>query len=56
MQTYLLDALLVVEQDRHLAVAFDARNRIDGDTAQACRVGGGLEVEAHGGFVSGTQS
>ena len=56
MQTHLLHALLIVEQDRDLAVAFDTRHRIDGDTAQARRVGGGLEVEAHGGLLSGTQS
>ena len=37
VQPDLMDAVLVVEQDRHLAVALDAGDRLDGDAAQLVR-------------------
>jgi hypothetical protein len=38
----------LVEQQRDLAVALDARDGVDGDPAQAFAVGGGFQFEAHG--------
>ena len=37
MQPHLMDLVLFVQQDRDLAVPFDARNRIDGDAARFLR-------------------
>ena len=48
MQSHLLHAVLRIEQDRYLAVALDPRHRVNGDTAQACGQGGGLERCVHG--------
>jgi hypothetical protein len=48
VQPHLLQALLVVEQQRDLAVAFDARDRVDHDAAQALRIG--RSFERAGGF------
>jgi hypothetical protein len=48
VQPHLLHAVGVVEQDRHLAVAFDARQRVDGDALQALCLGGGFQRCAHG--------
>ena len=36
VQPDLMDAILLVEQDRHLAVAFDPGDGFDGDAMQAC--------------------
>ena len=36
----LMDPVVLVEQDRHLAVAFDAGHRLDRDAAQVLRLGG----------------
>ena len=38
-----IDPVSRVEQDRHLAVALDTRDRVDGDTAQALRGGSGFQ-------------
>ena len=43
VQAHLLQTLLVVEQQRDLAMAFDARDRVDHDAAQALQVGRGFE-------------
>ena len=43
VQPHLLQALLLVQQQRDLAVAFHARDRVDHDAAQALRVGGGFQ-------------
>ena len=43
VQPRLLHAVLLVEQQGHLAMAFDARDRVDGDPAQALRIGGGFK-------------
>ena len=37
MQADLMDVVVLVEQDRHLAVAFDAGHRFDRDAAQLLR-------------------
>ena len=49
VQPDLVHALLVVEQQRHLAVTFDARYGIDRHAPEPFRMLGGLEVEGHGG-------
>jgi hypothetical protein len=57
VQPHLLHAVVRVEQDRHLAMAFDPRQRVDGDAAQARRMGGGFEgSNAHGVGMSWCQS
>ncbi len=43
VQARLMDLVVVVEQQRHLAVAFDARNRLDRDAAQRGGVFSGFE-------------
>ena len=43
VQADLMDLVVVVEQDRDLAVTFDAGDRIDGDAAQFFGMGGGFE-------------
>ena len=43
MQAHLLHPVLRVEQDGHLAMAFDAGHRVDGDPAQALGLGGGFK-------------
>ena len=48
MQADLMDFIVVVEQDRDLAMTFDARHRFYGDTAQSSGRGGGFEC-AHVG-------
>ena len=52
VQAHLLHAVVGVEQDRHLAVALDARHGVDGDAAEAGGRGGGFEIEAHGVLVA----
>ena len=37
VQPHLLHMVLRIEQDRHLAMAFDARDGVDGNAAQALR-------------------
>jgi hypothetical protein len=44
VQPRLLHAVVLVQQQRHLAMAFDARQRVDGHAAQAFGVGGGFEL------------
>ncbi len=44
MQPHLLDAVVGVEQERHLAVALDAVTRLDHDPAQVLGMGGGFEA------------
>ena len=48
MEPDLVDPVLLVEQDRHLSVALDARDGLDRDAPQLVRRLGGFEVE-HGG-------
>ena len=43
----LMNPVLLVEEDRHLAVPLDAGDRLDGDATQLLRRLGGFEVE-HG--------
>jgi hypothetical protein len=50
VQPHLMDAVSVVEEDRHLAVALDPRHRLDHDAAQGARVGGGVERWVHRGL------
>ena len=47
MQPRLLHLTRVVHEQRDLAMAFDARDRVDGDAAQLLRFGGGFEFEGH---------
>ena len=47
----LMNPILVVEEDRHLAVAFNAGHRFDGNAAKLVRRLGCLEVE-NGGALS----
>ena len=51
MQPHLMDAILGVEQDRDLAMAFDAGDRLDGDAAKLVGRLGGFEVQ-HGGALN----
>ena len=44
VQARLLDVILFIQQQGDLAVAFNARDRVDGDAAQAFRVGCGFKV------------
>jgi HAMP domain-containing protein len=49
VQARLLDVVVLVHQQRDLAVALDARQRLDHDSAQLLGVGGGLQRKrAHG--------
>ena len=43
VQPHLLNAVVFVQQQRDLAVAFHARHRVDDHAAQALRVGGGFQ-------------
>ena len=52
VQPYLMHLVVLVEQQGDLAVAFDARDRLDGDAAEFFRVGGGFQFEAHRGLFS----
>ena len=45
MEADLMDAILFVEQDRHLAVPFDAGHRFDGDATQLVRRFRGFEIQ-----------
>ena len=45
VQANLMDPVLRVEKDRHLAVALDPRDGLDGDSAQLVRRLGGFKVE-----------
>ena len=47
VQPHLMHAVVLVQQQRHLAVAFDARHGIDGDAAQFLGVGGGFQIITH---------
>ena len=49
VQADLLDVVVIVEQQGDLAVAFDARNRFDGNALEFFGVGGG----GHGGHLTG---
>jgi hypothetical protein len=49
-QPHLLDATLLVQQQRHLAVALDARQRVDRHPAQVPGMAGGFEGGVHPGF------
>ena len=51
VQPDLMDAILVVEKDRHLAVALDPGDRLDGDAAELVGGLGGFEVE-HGAALN----
>ena len=51
MEPDLMNPVLLVEEDRHFAVALDAGDRFDGDAAQLVRRLRGFEVE-HGGALS----
>ena len=51
VQPDLMDAILLVEQDRHLAVAFDPGDGLDGDATQLVGRLGGFEVE-HGAALN----
>ena len=44
VQAHLMHLVVLVEQDRDLAVAFDARDRVDGDAAQFFGMGGGFQI------------
>ncbi len=48
VQPHLMHVIVGIEQERDLAVPFDARNRVDRDAAQAAGVGSGLQFEIHG--------
>ena len=48
VQPHLVHALLLVEEQRHLAVALDARDRVDRHAAEVLRVGGRFQRERHG--------
>ena len=50
MQPRLLDAVLLVHQQCDLAVALDARDRIDHDAAKILRVLRGFKMFVHGGI------
>ena len=53
VQARLLHVVVLVHQQRHLAVSLDPRQRFDDDAAQAFGVSRGLECgRAHGGRVS----
>ena len=41
----LMNPVLLIEENRHLAVSLDARDRLDGDTAQLMRRLGGFQIE-----------
>ena len=47
MQPDLMNSVLRVEEDRHLAMPLDPGDRLDGDATQLLRRLGGFEVE-HG--------
>ena len=47
VQPRLLHAVVFVQQQGDLAMALDARDRVDRDTAQALRVGGGFKRAVH---------
>jgi hypothetical protein len=47
MQAHLMHLIMIVEQNGHLAVALDSRNRIDGDTSEILAARGGFEIR-HG--------
>ena len=42
VQTYLMHAIVLVKQQRHLTVTFHARYRVDSDSAQILRMFGSL--------------
>ena len=44
MQPHLMHMVVLVQQQRHLAVSLDARHRVDGDAAQVLGVGGGFQI------------
>ena len=48
MQAHLMHLVLLVEQDGHLAVTFDARYRVDRHAAQGFGMGGGFQAVGHG--------
>jgi hypothetical protein len=48
VQAHLMHLVLVVEQHGHLAVAFDARHRVDRHAAQGFGVGGGFQLKVMG--------
>ena len=48
VQPDLVDAVLVVEEQRHLAVALDPGHRVDRHAPEPFRVLCGLELEGHG--------
>ena len=50
VQPDLMNPIVVVEQDRHLAVALDAGDRLDGDAARASAGLGGFEFEPWAGL------
>jgi hypothetical protein len=50
VQAHLMHVVVFVEQQRDLAVTFDARDRFDGDAAQGFGMGGGFEFAVHDGL------
>ncbi len=50
MQAHLMHLVVVIQQDRHLAVALDARYGIDRDAAEFFGGEGGFEFECHEGL------
>ena len=45
MEPDLMNPVLLIEENRHLAVSLDARDRLDGHTAQLMRRLGGFQIE-----------